>query len=84
MKVRDPQPFVNNIDWILFDQMRAQSTNTPSASIEYSEPTPIRHMSAISVEFDISVESALPMTITGKIQKFGDSVDTDMVFYFLH
>jgi hypothetical protein len=79
MKVMDPQPFIDKIDWELFDRIRAQSSNTPILPIEYTEPSPIRHVASLPVDITASGISQLPTIISGKVQRFGDNIDTDSV-----
>jgi len=78
MKVRDPQPFLDLIDWDKYDGMRAQG-KTPTIELEYSEPSPIRHPTTLALETN-GETVATATTFSGKVQRFGDSVDTDMVF----
>jgi len=78
MKVRDPQPFINKIDWALFDRMRSQG-GVPTAPFEYSNPSPLRFPS-LPIDQHQSGVSELPTQISGKVQRFGDNIDTDMVF----
>ena len=77
MKVRDPQPFLDSIDWEKYDTMRAQG-KTPSIDLEYSDPSPLRHPSSLALESNGEATSTASI-ISGKIQRFGDNVDTDMV-----
>jgi homoaconitate hydratase len=78
MKVRDPQQFLDPIDWAIYDTMRAQGGTVPVASFEYSEPTPLAHISRVSVEHTSGI-SPLPSMIHGRVQRFGDNIDTDSV-----
>jgi homoaconitate hydratase len=79
MKVRDSQLFLDKIDWTEYDKMRAQGGSHPTTSFEYSEPKPLTNISSLSVEYS-SEEWALPSTIHGRVQRFGDSIDTDSVW----
>ena len=77
MKVRDPQPFLNLIDWEKYDEMRAQG-KPPTIKVEYSEPSPIRHPSVLALETN-GETAATAATFSGRVQRFGDNVDTDLV-----
>jgi len=77
MKVRDPQPFINKIDLALFDRMRHQS-GVPKVPFEYSDPSPLR-IPSLPIDQHQSGVSELPTNIRGKVQRFGDNIDTDMV-----
>jgi len=79
MKVRDPQPFINKIDWASFDGMRSQA-GIPTASFEYSNPSPHR-FPPLPIDQRQSGVSELPSQISGKVQRFGDNIDTDMVLH---
>ena len=78
MKVRDPQPFINTIDWALFDRMRAQGGEIPKVPFEYSDPSPLR-IPSLPIDQHQAGVSELPTNIRGKVQRFGDNIDTDMV-----
>jgi len=78
MRVQDPQPFINKIDWALFDRMRAQGGDISSVRFEYSDPSPLR-IPSLPIEQHQSGVSELPTKISGKVQRFGDNIDTDMV-----
>ena len=79
MKVRDPQPFIDKIDWDVFNEMRAQGGQTSTVPFEYSEPSQMINISALPVGLHSSEPSKLPCEIRGKVQRFGDSIDTDSV-----
>ena len=76
MKVTNPQPFLDAIDWDQFE--KALGLAVPETSLEYSEPSPVKS-SNISIDLYKSGESALPTKISGKVQRFGDNIDTDSV-----
>jgi hypothetical protein len=80
MKVRDPQPFINKIDWALFDRMRSQGGRIPAVPFEYSDPSPLR-LPSLPIDHHQSDLSELPSKISGKVQRFGDNIDTDMVIH---
>jgi hypothetical protein len=80
MRVRDPQPFLDLIDWDKYDEMRSQG-NPPDIELTYSEPSPIKLPSTLALETNGEITPTVTM-ITGKVQKFGDNVDTDMVLFF--
>jgi hypothetical protein len=79
MKVRDPQPFIDRIDWDVFNEMRAQGGQPSNVAFEYSAPSQIINLGASSVGVYSSEGSKLPSKIRGKIQRFGDNIDTDAV-----
>jgi len=76
MKVTDPQPFLDAIDWKKFEEIRGIE-NLPQGTIEYTEPSPFKSPSIIHSYS--SGDSALPKTISGRVQRFGDNIDTDSV-----
>lgn len=82
MKVRDPQPFLDKIDWNKYDKMRAQGGKIPTTSFEYSEPSPIPNLQPLPVALFSAECSSLPAIVTGKVQRFGDNIDTDAVSSF--
>jgi homoaconitate hydratase len=83
MKVRDPQPFLDKIDWDVYDKMRAQGGATPTTPFEYSEPSPMPHLSSFPTTVQASNTSALPSILNGRVQRFGDDIDTDSVIFIL-
>jgi len=80
MKVQDPQPFINKIDWALFNRMRSQGGEIPAVPLEYSNPSPLRLPSLAIDQHQSGVSELLPKT-SGKVQRFGDNIDTDMVIH---
>jgi len=79
MKVADPQPFLEKIGWAVYDSMRAQVGRPTPISFEYSEPSPPKHMSALPIDLTNAGSSSLASKMTGKVQRFGDNIDTDSV-----
>jgi homoaconitate hydratase len=71
MKVTDPQPFIDAV-WERFKKERSIDT----AEFELSEPSPIR---AGKISLEVYSGNYLPQIISGKVQRFGDSIDTDSV-----
>jgi homoaconitate hydratase len=83
MKVRDPQPFLDKIDWDVYDKMRAQGGATPTTPFEYSDPSPMPHLSTFPTTVQTFNTSALPSILNGRVQRFGDDIDTDSVNFML-
>jgi hypothetical protein len=79
MKVRDPRHFLDMIDWTKYNEMRAQGGNVPTTSFAYSEPSPLKSLLPLPVELFSTESSSLPSIVCGKVQRFGDNIDTDAV-----
>lgn len=59
--------------------MRAQGGKVPTTSFEYSEPSPMQNLQPLSVALFSTEGSSLPAIVSGKVQRFGDNIDTDAV-----
>lgn len=89
MQVTDPTPFIEKIDKKEFDTLRrwylGEEVEAQSKNFEIVEPSPeILDGSAgqaIAEEAAnvASFESTLPSKFSGKVQRFGDNIDTDAV-----
>ncbi|KAH8812090.1 3-isopropylmalate dehydratase [Xylogone sp. PMI_703] len=80
MSLQDPQPILDRINLDEYDEMRAYWKNEEMKSPEYSEPTLLPAAQSEFAKDDASStesKSHLPEIISGKIQRFGDNVDTD-------
>ena len=90
MTLQDPQPLLDGIDFAEYDQLRGYSANTNYAdkhAVKYAESTPQRDGMSETDNHNfeegsgpkIQSKQALPTSIQGLIQRFGDSVDTDSI-----
>lgn len=71
MKVTDPQPFIDAI-WEKFEKTRRIDT----APFEISEPAPLRSQ---KIALETSTFDFVFPKISGRVQRFGDSIDTDSI-----
>ncbi|KAG7397627.1 hypothetical protein PHYBOEH_000448 [Phytophthora boehmeriae] len=95
MEVVDPMPYLEKINKEDFDNYRnwiEPDATTPSAaktakSYKVSEPQPVLATANDTEETQVAkeqaavaaLEAALPPKFSGKVQKFGDNIDTDAV-----
>lgn len=78
MSLQNPQPILDRIDLSEYDEMRAYWKNEEMKEPQYSEPTLLKIQLDTSEASSTEAEkSALPDVIDGKVQRFGDNVDTD-------
>jgi homoaconitate hydratase len=79
MTLQDPQPIIERIDLNEYDRMRAYWKDELMHEPTFSEPHPptfAEHKVKQQKDSDPAL-SMLPDTITGRVQRFGDNVDTD-------
>jgi homoaconitate hydratase len=83
MIVTDPKPFLENLDPKMYNFMRAFPVERGELAFpKFSNPIPLEH-SSTTESFKLPPEShGLPKLIEGRIQRFGDNVDTDQVCFF--
>jgi len=95
MKVTDPSPYLSAIDPSRFTALRqwiqqpaACHSSSPATSsapaFTVTEPSPVLADPSAPVEedprlSDQSTWSHLPASVTGRVQRFGDAVDTDAI-----
>jgi len=81
MAVRDPRDLLDAIDKERYKEY-LENWLDETVSITVSEPSPILHDPNSTNESDTHVASAAPSfstTITGKVQRFEDNIDTDAI-----
>ncbi|OIW25705.1 3-isopropylmalate dehydratase [Coniochaeta ligniaria NRRL 30616] len=78
MTLQSPQQLLDQIDFTEYDRLREYYSPSMDqvADPTYSEPSPVMPPSQAQQE---SVISSLPSLICGRIQRFGDNVDTDSI-----
>jgi homoaconitate hydratase len=90
MEVTDPMPYIAKISREEFDRLRnwlgvAKDDFSAGNSYKITEPTPELVNDSMQGELAAeqaavaALESALPPVFKGKVQKFGDNIDTDAV-----
>ena len=81
MKVTDPLPLLAKVDVNRYNSMRAYPEHTTNLEgPEYIEPQPIADTTSTAESLKLlSNAPSSPKIISGKVQRFGDNVDTDMV-----
>jgi hypothetical protein len=83
MKVTDPLPLLSNVDPKQFNSMRAYPMAKDLPDPEFVDPASPKDTPSSIDTFKPIGTSALPKTIQGRIQRFGDNIDTDQVpFHF--
>jgi homoaconitate hydratase len=79
MVVTDPKPFLEKIDQIRYNSMRAFPVERNDLPIPtYLEPILLERSTATEA-LKIWENQQLPKHIEGRVQRFGDNVDTDQV-----
>jgi homoaconitate hydratase len=81
MTLQDPQPIIERIDLNEYDEMRAYWKDEAMHAPTFSEPHPpplAKHQAKQQTSSDPSL-SMLPDIIIGRVQMFGDNVDTDSI-----
>jgi homoaconitate hydratase len=81
MTLQDPQPIIERIDLDEYDKMRAYWKDEVMHEPTFSEPHPpafAEHEVKKPTSSDPAL-SMLPDIITGRVQQFGDNVDTDSI-----
>ena len=79
MIVTDPKSLLDNVDQAVYNSMRAfpvERSQLPSP--QFSEPVPLQQTSTTE-SFKFLESQGLPKLIAGRVQRFGDNVDTDQV-----
>src|SRR5271168_753333 len=82
MIVTDPASLLDKIDQKRYNSMRAYPTSIGGLSLPtFVEPKPLLDDTTPTTEALKLFQSggSLPETISGRVQRFGDNVDTDMV-----
>ena len=83
MKPTDPTGYLAKIDQDLFNAYRGWNKEEfKTVELKFSEPQPeiVTKMAEIQdAAATAELESQLPVKFTGKVQKFGDNIDTDAV-----
>ncbi|KAF2094096.1 3-isopropylmalate dehydratase [Rhizodiscina lignyota] len=88
MTLQNPQPLLDKIDFAEYDTMREHTLSASSLpQPTYSEPVPATRedveteAETVSAAPSTSSEQAasLPDLITGRVQRFGDNIDTDSI-----
>ncbi|KAL1970127.1 hypothetical protein VTN77DRAFT_6532 [Rasamsonia byssochlamydoides] len=83
MTLQDPQPLLDRIDFAAYNASRAFPQDQVLEEPTYIEPTIVPSDSSNSSNSSAAAtpptRNALPDIIRGKIQRFGDHVDTDSV-----
>lgn len=81
MTLQDPQPIIDKIDLNEYDKMRAYWKDEMINQPEFSDPHP-PPFTEDQVNQQATPDSnltMLPDTIIGRVQRFGDNVDTDSI-----
>lgn len=80
MVVTDPKPFLERVDQICYNSMRSfpiERNELPHPN--FVEPVPLKH-SSTTESLKLLESQGLPKHIEGRVQRFGDNVDTDQVW----
>jgi hypothetical protein len=83
--VTDPAPLLDRVDQELFNSMRAYPMQKDLESPKFVEPVPLADSVQSTTESLKLLHSSgdLPQIISGRVQRFGDNIDTDMVYIFI-
>ncbi|KAJ9606069.1 hypothetical protein H2200_009030 [Cladophialophora chaetospira] len=81
MSLQSPEELLQKIDMAEFDAMRKYRPEEPKSAPEYVEPellasTPVENVTQKSEDRQ---PPSLPETFRGRVQRFGDNVDTDSI-----
>ena len=80
MKVTDPKLLLDKIEQQRYNSMRAFPVERGHLQLpRFSDPVPLEQ-SSTTESFKLLENQALPKSIEGRVQRFGDNVDTDQVF----
>lgn len=83
MSLQNPDEILRSIDMAEFDKMRSSLPQTPSSGPTYVEPKLLASVPADEKEAPrIAAQKqtpSLPESFRGRIQRFGDNVDTDSI-----
>jgi len=82
MIVTDPASLLDKVDQKRYNSMRAYPTSIGGlSSPAFVEPKPLLDDTTPTTEALklLQTGSSLPETISGRVQRFGDNIDTDMV-----
>jgi homoaconitate hydratase len=86
MRVTDPSPYLAAVDRARYDELRqwipSASSSTAPALFTVTEPAPA--VAQVEAEDDPALHdpatwSFLPSNVSGRVQRFGDMVDTDAI-----
>jgi 3-isopropylmalate dehydratase small subunit len=76
MKIADPRPLLAKIDQGRYAQILGRKSASQVPSVRPSEPDPVLAKSHVQASSDAAAASA---ELRGKVQRFGDNVDTDAI-----
>jgi len=79
MKVTDPKSLLDQVEQTRYNSMRAYPVERGQLALpKFSEPVPLEQ-SSTTESFKVVENQDLPQSIEGRVQRFGDNVDTDQV-----
>ncbi len=76
LKVADPRPFLAKVDRERFEKLLGRDRRTPLPNVLTTEPE-LDVVPAHAASTDVAVDQ--PWTVRGRVQKFGDNIDTDAI-----
>ena len=80
MQVTDPKSLLELVNQENFNSMRSYPVQQENlAAPAFQEPVPMPDDSPTAETFKLFGNHALPKSISGRIQRFGDNIDTDTV-----
>lgn len=77
MKVADPRPLIDRIDRQRYEQLLLRNARARAPEIRISEPS--LSISAAQSAHAASSDLSRGRTVSGRVQRFGDHVDTDAI-----
>jgi aconitate hydratase/homoaconitate hydratase len=77
MKITDPRALLAKVDPARFDAILGRKANAPLPDIKLSEPA--IDLAAATTSTTASEKAAAAGSVAGKVQRFGDAVDTDAI-----
>jgi aconitate hydratase/homoaconitate hydratase len=80
LKLKDPRPYLENIDQDRFNQILGRVPNRPIHTVHLSEPEHLQLKAAPPVEKPaFSHDEKTDIQLTGLVYRFGDHIDTDAI-----
>ena len=77
LKVRDPRPWIDQVDRARYDQILGREPSAALPEISVARPVPVESPAAsTTVSRD---EVAAPQVLNSRVQRFGDHIDTDAI-----
>ena len=79
LKVADPRPWLAQLDQDRYRRILRRDLDVLVPEIHVVEPTPIAATASPTASAAIRTVNDAPATLTGRVQRFGDHIDTDAI-----